>query len=136
MQHYFAAFCPEHDGRFSVLFPDLPDVMTSGNDIDDAMTMARNVLRLHLENISRSGEPLPQPSSFEDARIKALALYEKLSRMPVGEVFFPLIAAPDMDRTPMNISLSLPRNAVVALDRKAAQAGMTLEGYITSLALS
>ena len=36
----------------------------------------------------------------------------------------------------MNISLSLPRNAVVALDRKAAQAGMTLEGYITSLALS
>ena len=136
MQHYFAAFCPEHDGRLSVLFPDLPDVMTSGNDIDDAMTMARNVLRLHLENISRSGEPLPQPSSFEDARIKALALYEKLSRMPVGEVFFPLIAAPDMDRTPMNISLSLPRNAVVALDRKADQAGMTLEGYITSLALS
>ena len=53
MQHYFAAFCPEHDGRFSVLFPDLPDVMTSGNDIDDAMTMARNVLRIRLEHIIR-----------------------------------------------------------------------------------
>ncbi len=136
MQHYFAAFCPEHDGRFSVLFPDLPDVVTSGNDIDDAMIMARNVLRLHLENISRSGAPLPLPSSFEEARTKAFELYGRLSRMPAGEVFFPLIAAPDMDRTPMNISLSLPRNAVVALDRKAAQAGMTLEGYITSLALS
>lgn len=41
-----------------------------------------------------------------------------------------------MDRTPVNISLSLPRNAVQALDRKAALAGMTLEGYLTSLALS
>ncbi len=136
MQHYFAAFCPEHDGRFSVLFPDLPDVVTSGNDIDDAMTMARNVLKLHLEHLCRSGEPVPAPSTFEDARSKALALYEKLSRVPVGEIFFPLIAAPDLDKTPMNISLSLPRNAVVALDRKAALAGMTLEGYITSLALA
>lgn len=136
MQHYFAAFCPEHDGRFSVLFPDLPDVMTSGNDIDDAMIMARNVLRIRLEHIIREGEPLPVPSTFEEARSKTLELYEKLSSLPVGEIFFPLIAAPDMDRTPVNISLSLPRNAVQALDRKAALAGMTLEGYLTSLALS
>ena len=27
--------------------------MTSGNDIDDAMTMARNVLRIRLEHIIR-----------------------------------------------------------------------------------
>ena len=116
--------------------------MTSGNDIDDAMTMARNVLRIRLEHIIREGEPLPVPSTFdvsatlEEARSKTLELYEKLSRLPVGEIFFPLIAAPDMDRTPVNISLSLPRNAVQALDRKAALAGMTLEGYLTSLALS
>lgn len=136
MQHYFAAFCPEHDGRFSVLFPDLPEVRTCGNDIDDAMTMARSVLKHSLESMSRGGLPLPIPSTFEAARTKTMLLYEKFSIIPTGEVFFPLIAAPDMDKTPMNISLSLPRNAVTALDRKAALAGMTREGYITSLALS
>lgn len=136
MQHYFAAFCPESDGRYTVLFPDLPDVRTSGNDIDDAMLMARSVLKHSLEHMCRQGDVLPVPSSFEEARDKMLPLYEKFSITPNGEVFFPLIAAPDMDRTPMNISVSLPRNAVTALDRKAAIAGMTRDGYIMSLALS
>ena len=136
MQHYFAAFCPEQDGRFSVLFPDLPDIRTSGNDIDEAMTMARNVLKYHLESICRVGGVLPIPSDFERAREKACILYEKFAITPKGEVFFPLIAAPDMDKTPMNVSLSLPRNALAALDRKAELAGMTREGYITLLALS
>ena len=135
MQHYFAAFCPESDGRYTVFFPDLPDLRTSGNDIDDAMTMARNVLKHRLEHMSRQGENLPAPSAIEEARFKAVLLYEKLSIMPDGEVLFPLIPAPDMDKTPMSISVSLPRNALTALDRKAALAGMTRDGYITAMAL-
>ena len=135
MQHYFAAFCPESDGRYTVLFPDLPDIRTSGNDIDDTMTMARSVLKHNLEHLCRNGDVLPSPSTFEEARFKAMLLYEKFAVVPDGEVFFPLIAAPDMDKTPMKISVSLPRNALTALDRKAALAGMTQDGYITALAL-
>ena len=109
--------------------------MTSGNDIDDAMTMARNVLRIRLEHIIREGEPLPVPSTFEEARSKTLELTKNCPDCGRGSFFSADRRARYGQDSGQHIAVAAAQ-CVQALDRKAALAGMTLEGYLTSLALS
>ena len=42
---YPAVFYKEADGRYSVIFPDLNDLATYGNDFADAFTMAQEAIQ-------------------------------------------------------------------------------------------
>ena len=63
---YPAIFYPEPDGKFSVIFPDLNDLATFGNDLSDAFAMATEACSMYLFNTLRDGELLPKPSSIND----------------------------------------------------------------------
>lgn len=65
MKHsYPAIFYKEEDGRYSVLFPDF-DVATCGDDLDDAMDMAKECLALQLKGLKEDGEAFPTPSPVD-----------------------------------------------------------------------
>ena len=49
---------------------------------------------------------------------------------------YPLVQAPSIDRTTVHLSMSMPKFAVEALDRKAKLAGMTRSGFVQSIAMS
>jgi antitoxin HicB len=60
---YPARFLAEADGRgFHVRFPDLPEALTGGNDLDDTRQQAADCLAEALAGRIRRGEPIPKPS--------------------------------------------------------------------------
>ena len=134
MTYYTAAFCPCENGMYSITFPDFPEIATEGSDLSDAMFMAEDALKMALEEYAKERKQPPVPSSVDEAKAKTQALYDELDITPQGSVIYPLIAAPDMDTTPVRLSISLPKNVVSILDRKAKLAGMTRSGYIAHLA--
>ena len=62
---YPAVFYPESDGRFSVIFPDLNDLATYGDNLADAFSMAQDACGQYLFTSLRDGEALPTPTSLE-----------------------------------------------------------------------
>jgi predicted RNase H-like HicB family nuclease len=46
---------------YTVDFPDLPDIITSGESLPEAFTNACEALDLHLESLQKLNLPLPQP---------------------------------------------------------------------------
>lgn len=65
MKHsYPAIFYKEENRRYSVLFPDF-DVATCGDDLDDAVDMAKECLALQLKGLREDGEAFPAPSPLD-----------------------------------------------------------------------
>lgn len=46
---------------YTVDFPDLPDIITSGDKLAEAFANACEAVDLHLESLQKLGLPLPQP---------------------------------------------------------------------------
>jgi predicted RNase H-like HicB family nuclease len=62
---YPAVFYQEDDGRFSVIFPDLNDLATYGDNLADAFAMAQEACGQYLFTSLRDGDALPIPSSLD-----------------------------------------------------------------------
>ena len=62
---YAAVLDPQEDGGFTVTFPDLPEAITEGNDRDEAMFNASEVLTLCLEQRMDDGEAIPVPTKVK-----------------------------------------------------------------------
>lgn len=62
---YPAVFYKEEDGRYSVVFPDLNDLSTFGDDLADAFAMAQDALGLYLFTALRDGDKIDSPSSLD-----------------------------------------------------------------------
>ena len=56
-----ADFAPEDEG-FVVTFPDLPEAITQGDDLDDALAMAADCLEEAIAGRINDGEDIPAPS--------------------------------------------------------------------------
>lgn len=57
-------FQHEPEGGFTVTVPALPGCITFGKTIEEAEKMAEEAIRLYLEDMLDSGEPLPQTSDM------------------------------------------------------------------------
>ena len=63
---YPAVFTPEEEGRYSVFFPDLEGCYTCGDNLQDAMFMANDVLAFVLYDYESEGREIPKPSRAEN----------------------------------------------------------------------
>ncbi len=59
---YPAIFTPEENGGYSVFFPDLESCYTCGDDLQDALFMAEDVLAFVLYDYEVEGRNIPAPS--------------------------------------------------------------------------
>ena len=57
---YPAVFYPEENGQYSVIFPDLNDLATYGDNLADAFAMAQEACGQYLFTSLRDGEKLPK----------------------------------------------------------------------------
>ena len=59
---YPALFHKAEEGGFWITFPDLPECITEGDDMQEAYEMASDALGLAIVSRQESNEPLPTPS--------------------------------------------------------------------------
>jgi predicted RNase H-like HicB family nuclease len=135
-KYYFAVFCPEDGGGYTVWFPDVPEANTQGDDLGEAMFMAADALRESLEEYVAARKDIPQPSSLEDVQASAAATIKELGIVPCGPLAYPPIAIPNLDATPVKLGISMPRNVLAEIDRKAKLNGMTRSGFLAAAALA
>lgn len=62
---YPAIFTQEDDGLFSICFPDVEGCYTSGDDLEDSIEMAEDVLALVLYDYEISEREIPVPSILQ-----------------------------------------------------------------------
>lgn len=67
---YPACFYEEHEGGYSVIFPDL-GIATQGDDLNDALAMAIDCLAGYVFMSKQEKEALPQPSDIKAIDIDA-----------------------------------------------------------------
>ena len=67
---YYARFCLEKDGGYSVIFPDLR-IATQGEDMQDSIEHAKNVLELWLDMKEDDNDIIYSPSTLEELEAEA-----------------------------------------------------------------
>lgn len=53
----------EPEGGFTVSVPVLPGCITYGEDVDDAIAMAKDAIELYIEELQERGEAIPDDSN-------------------------------------------------------------------------
>jgi len=59
---YPAHLAPQKEGGYVVTFPDIPEAITQGEDVEDALLHASDVLESALDYYIEEGLPIPAPS--------------------------------------------------------------------------
>jgi predicted RNase H-like HicB family nuclease len=62
------------DGGFNVHIPAFPHAHTQGDDVEDALRNAREVIELEIEVMLERGETLPDSDGDADIRIERVAV--------------------------------------------------------------
>ena len=60
---------PEPDSGYTVTVPSLPGCITYGDDIDQAIAMAKEAIELYLESLVAHGEPIPNEDDTLEYRL-------------------------------------------------------------------
>jgi predicted RNase H-like HicB family nuclease len=63
----------EDDGGFNVVIPSFPTANTQGDDVDEALRNAREVIELELSYLAEKGLSIP-PSDAENVRIERVTV--------------------------------------------------------------
>ena len=68
---YPAIFSKEENGLYSIVFPDFEACFTQGDDIQNGLFMANDVLCLTLYDMEENGESIPKPSEPLAIKVKS-----------------------------------------------------------------
>ena len=60
----------DEQSDYGVTVPDLPGCFSAGRTIDEALTMAKEAIELHLEGLAHEGQAIPLPGSIEQHQAK------------------------------------------------------------------
>ena len=101
-ERYFfpAVFTYEPDQEIAIVFPDL-DCATSGENDDDALLSARELLGAVLYGMEEDGEPIPAPSALNAIHA------EDNERVVLVDVYMPSIRLAKVNRS-VNRTVTLP----------------------------
>ena len=136
MEYYFAVFLPVKEGGYAIAFPDIPEAVSQGDDLADCMVMAADVLAVCADEYTKARKQLPQPSSLEEVEAWADSQRGDMNLQSNGKMLYQLFRVPQMDATPVKISISLPKSTLAIIDEKAREAGLTRSGYLSTAALA
>lgn len=97
---YPAVFTYEDGQEIAVTFPDL-DVATSGEDNDDALSSARELLGCVMYGLEEDGEPIPTPTPLQHISL------ESNERTVLIDVYMPAIRMANVNRS-VSRTVTLP----------------------------
>jgi predicted RNase H-like HicB family nuclease len=124
MAEYIALIHKDADSDFGVSFPDFPGCVTAGRTLDEARSMAAEALALHIEGMEADGEAIPEPSSLT-------AIMEERENRDAVAV---LVPGPAKAAKAVRVNITLPEDALRAIDSYAESHGYTRSGMIVAAA--
>jgi predicted RNase H-like HicB family nuclease len=136
MDYYFAVFMPVKEGGYAIAFPDIPEAVSQGVDLAECMVMAADALATCADEYTKARKPLPAPSTLEQVEAWAEAHKGDEGLQEHGKMLFQLFRAPQMDATPVKISISVPKSTLALIDERAKEFGLTRSGYLSKAALA
>lgn len=135
MDYYFAVFQPAKEGGYAVQFPDFPEAFTQGENFEDAMEMAKDILAITLEEYTKARRAFPRPSTLEDIT-KWAELHRDDEGLDTSRQFhIQAFSAPSIDMTPVRITVSFAKSVLDEIDAKAQQAGLPRSKFLAKAAL-
>ena len=63
---YPAFFCYYPEGDIGIVFPNLPGCVSHANDEESALYMAKDAMSLHLYEMEKDGDEIPEPTNLKD----------------------------------------------------------------------
>jgi antitoxin HicB len=60
----------EPEGGYTVLVPSLPGCITYGENVDEAISMAKEAIELYIEELKDHGETIPDDSNLLEYNLK------------------------------------------------------------------
>lgn len=131
---YICAIIPEREGNYSVYFPDIPNCFTTGDDLEDALLMADDVLDMMLQHLAENRKDIPAPSSMEAVKAATQAHRAEAGLPTPDATVYQYIAAPSLNMVPVRVSVSFPKSTLEAIDQKASAHGFTRSGFLAKAA--
>ena len=64
----------EEEGGYTVTAPSLPGYVTQGETLEEAIVMAKDVIRLFIETLVERGEPVPEEREHPQAVTISIAI--------------------------------------------------------------
>lgn len=61
------------EGGYTVIVPALPGCVTQGETLEEAIAMAKDAIRLHIETLVEEGEPIPEEREHPQAIVISIA---------------------------------------------------------------
>jgi predicted RNase H-like HicB family nuclease len=111
---------------YGVTVPDLPGCFSAGSTMDEALSMAKEAVELHLEGLIEEGQPVPEPLPIERHKRKpeyADGVWAMVEVEPSG-----LFAASK------RVNITLPKRVLDSIDRFASSKGETRSGMLVKAA--
>jgi predicted RNase H-like HicB family nuclease len=97
-----AIFDPDVDGGYTITFPDLPGCITEGDNLDEALYMAKDALELYLYSLEENEEHIPSPTPPEKIKVPKGAFLNLI------EVYMQPVRD-EMANKSINKTLTIPR---------------------------
>ena len=128
MADYIALIHRDAKSDYGVSFPDFPGCITAGRTLDEARTLAAEVLAFHIEGMREDGAEIPEPSALaeimtlranRDAVAFLVSVSGRAERSLRVNVMLPEGLLREIDRRTDNRSRFLAEAARAALVRRA-----------------
>ncbi len=83
--YIFPAVIEKGSKNYSVYFPDLPGVATSGDTVTQSIEMAKEALQLHLWGMEQDGEEIPAASEPDEINLEdgEILCYVDVNMIPI-----------------------------------------------------
>ncbi len=116
------------DSDYGATVPDLPGCISAGETFEQALSMVKEAIELHIEGMLEDGEDLPNPSAIE--KLQSAKEYQ-------GGVW----ALVDIDTEALlgpveRVNITVPRFALRRIDAAAQAAGLNRSQYLTRSGLA
>jgi predicted RNase H-like HicB family nuclease len=116
----------EKKSDYGVTVPDLPGCFSAGSTMDEALTMAKEAVELHLEGLVEEGLPIPDPTPIES---------QKRNSDYSGGIWAVVeVEMSDLRTRAKRVNITIPQRVLDSIDRFASIHGETRSGLLTKAA--
>ena len=137
IKNFIALFEEGQNGGYSVVFPDVPGVVTSGRNFDETVRMAHEALAFHIAGLKKDGCPVPKPRSLE--KIKTSWKDWKEWETDGNFLIVPIALLPPLQKS-IRVDAMLPERLVARIDvlykNRSAFLAMAAEKYLEDNAVA